>query len=333
MPWKVGFSFDDFSFALKPSICTVGTHISVFRHEDEKHHECCTNIKFMMLHVRDCPGATAANDICPFPWCRKTKHLLYHLLSCPSSKTCKICTPLTLSRNLTALKGLNEFRYQKRKELHSGHKKALNIPGKPADTTSQTQGQDINSTVRKVAPQRKPPRNGAVTSAARPIIRNNKAHQQLPSAMSLPRPNDSGKLTVPSPIPTSGLSSSKPHNPLSHGQCQTLTERLNHPASKPKTPYLPSKSINRKDLIATSRTSSHGIGNPLNILNPPASYTASNISSPPNPLKGLPSDHSAISSTNFPTLPTQISINDDGGNTTSKGCLNPMRKVKIESDR
>ena len=63
-----------------------------------------------MLHVRDCPGTTSTYDICPYPWCRKTKHLLYHLVSCPNPDQCKICTPQHLTPQLRQLRGLNSFR-------------------------------------------------------------------------------------------------------------------------------------------------------------------------------------------------------------------------------
>jgi hypothetical protein len=226
-----------------------------------------------------------------------------------------------LSRNLTALKGLNEYRSKNREEVPSGQQTVSNIPRKEAGTNSATQGNDFNRGIRKVAPQRRPSRIGVATSAARSMMRNSQMDQQRPSAISLPRSKDTGKLSVPSPILTAGLSSSKPNNPLSQGQSQTLTGKLN----KPKTPYLSSKT--------TKRPPSQGIGNPLSMLNPPASCVAPNISSPPNPLKGLQSEHSATPGTNFPTLPTQISINDDGRNANAKDCLNLMRKVKIESDR
>ena len=70
----------------------------------------------MMMHVRDCPGTTSSFDVCPFPWCRKVKHLLYHLVSCPEPDLCDICSPTGMSQNLSALRGLNEYRLKKRKD-------------------------------------------------------------------------------------------------------------------------------------------------------------------------------------------------------------------------
>lgn len=66
----------------------------------------------MMLHVRDCPGTTSTYDICPFPWCRKVKHLLYHLLSCPDPDECQVCSTAALGPNLSRLDGLNQYRLQ-----------------------------------------------------------------------------------------------------------------------------------------------------------------------------------------------------------------------------
>lgn len=80
------------------------------QHKSHNHREVCRSVKWMMLHVRDCPGTTSNFDVCPFPWCRKVKHLLYHLVSCQEPATCKICAPADLGRNLLHLKELNNHR-------------------------------------------------------------------------------------------------------------------------------------------------------------------------------------------------------------------------------
>jgi hypothetical protein len=64
----------------------------------------------MMLHVRDCPGTTASFDVCPFPWCRKVKHLLYHLVSCTDPDQCTICNGSMLPMNMRRLHFLNAYR-------------------------------------------------------------------------------------------------------------------------------------------------------------------------------------------------------------------------------
>ncbi|KAL7530384.1 hypothetical protein ACHAXR_006566 [Thalassiosira sp. AJA248-18] len=101
------------------------------RHQSAKHRNVCHSTKYLMLHVRDCTGLISNGDICPFPWCRKVKHLLYHLVSCEkdtatnndsgggsSSNNCTICCPTKqqLSPNLSALMGLNTHRRNKFKE-------------------------------------------------------------------------------------------------------------------------------------------------------------------------------------------------------------------------
>eukprot|EP00529_Nitzschia_sp_RCC80_P008005 CAMPEP_0113463324 /NCGR_PEP_ID=MMETSP0014_2-20120614/12582_1 /TAXON_ID=2857 /ORGANISM="Nitzschia sp." /LENGTH=1288 /DNA_ID=CAMNT_0000355281 /DNA_START=311 /DNA_END=4177 /DNA_ORIENTATION=+ /assembly_acc=CAM_ASM_000159 len=86
------------------------------RHKSEEHRDTCRSVKYMMLHVRDCPGTTANNDVCPFPWCRKTKHLLYHLISCRNPEKCPICSPNDLPKNLKSLVGISRIRAVKHRE-------------------------------------------------------------------------------------------------------------------------------------------------------------------------------------------------------------------------
>ncbi|GMI15433.1 hypothetical protein TrLO_g6584 [Triparma laevis f. longispina] len=79
------------------------------QHKSDKHREVCQSSKFMLLHVRDCTGTTSFEDPCPYPWCRKVKHLLFHLLSCEKPDECEICCGGThLSRNMVQLKQINE---------------------------------------------------------------------------------------------------------------------------------------------------------------------------------------------------------------------------------
>jgi TAZ zinc finger len=76
----------------------------------------CRSTKWMMLHVRDCPGTTITDDVCPFPWCRKVKHLLYHLLSCTEPQECPICCGSELDYNWSRLRHLNTFRMKPARE-------------------------------------------------------------------------------------------------------------------------------------------------------------------------------------------------------------------------
>ena len=70
----------------------------------------------MMLHVRDCPGTTSTFDVCPFPWCRKVKHLLFHLVSCTDPDKCAICSPSDLTKEMKDLVGINEYRLKRQRE-------------------------------------------------------------------------------------------------------------------------------------------------------------------------------------------------------------------------
>jgi hypothetical protein len=108
------------------------------KHKLTKHRDVCKSTKFMMLHVRDCPGTTASFDVCPFPWCRKVKHLLYHLVSCVDPESCGICSPNDLSDSLKGLVGLNEYRLKKhRHRLIAATKAASSVKtkGAPAPNT------------------------------------------------------------------------------------------------------------------------------------------------------------------------------------------------------
>jgi hypothetical protein len=69
-----------------------------------------------MLHVRDCPGTTSAYDVCPFAWCRKVKHLLFHLVSCAKPQCCDICAPTEIDGNWNTLRDLNDHRLTKFRE-------------------------------------------------------------------------------------------------------------------------------------------------------------------------------------------------------------------------
>ena len=86
------------------------------KHKLTKTRDACKSTKYMMLHVRDCPGTTSSFDVCPFPWCRKVKHLLYHLVSCTNPKECTICSPKDLTKGLKGLVGLNEHRFKEKRE-------------------------------------------------------------------------------------------------------------------------------------------------------------------------------------------------------------------------
>jgi hypothetical protein len=116
------------------------------KHQSIKHRETCRNTKWMMLHVRDCPGTTSSFDVCPFPWCRKVKHLLYHLVSCRDAKHCEICSPTKLNQNMILLKGLNQHRFMQYRERLIGRGKALTKVSNsaPKNTPAQAQHKSVS---------------------------------------------------------------------------------------------------------------------------------------------------------------------------------------------
>ena len=108
-----------------------------------------------MLHVRDCPGTTLSEDLCPYPWCRKVKHLLYHLLSCGKPNECRICRPRSMPKNLIKLAKINFFQKQQaRKRATQAALKSKGIKGGISELgSSNEKGGDSSKT--KIGGQKK----------------------------------------------------------------------------------------------------------------------------------------------------------------------------------
>ena len=166
------------------------------RHKNAKHRDVCNNVKFLMLHVRDCPGTTATFDVCPFPWCRKVKHSLYHLVSCIRPKTCAICSPKGLSPNLSALVGLNNHRRMKQRERRAAAVAAAAAAARgKAPTMARPMKPGVGPPVsskyayKPAPPKLAPPKPGpastlarkGVTPMAKPTIPPYPASRKLPS--------------------------------------------------------------------------------------------------------------------------------------------------------
>ena len=300
----------------------------------------------MMLHVRDCAGTTSSDDICPFPWCRKTKHLLYHLVSCPSPDKCQICSPSNISRNFRAMQGLNNFRLKKRREQNAAALSSIsNKASKFENGKVNAINHLTNSSISKKSGQRRLARNGSMAVGAR-TNRSAKVNTSCKHPALLATQNVTAKrgmLSVPSPIPNAGLA--KPTNPLDINQSQsTSVARLPRqgPASKKKpfSAVTNNKSIATKSTTpAMSRTSLQGPANPLTALHSASTYTTPKTSSPPNPLKGLPVEKGPVASASFPHLPSQISVVNEAneGISRSKDCHNAIScssvKIKVEGTK
>jgi TAZ zinc finger len=122
----------------------------------------------MMLHVRDCPGTTAAFDVCPFPWCRKVKHLLYHLVSCSEPTLCAICSPANLSPEMRNLARLNKHRLKRQRER-------LLASNKPGATACPQQTEDPDPDPSEAKPS-------TVTSSNKPTTAQRGAAHSKPKA-------------------------------------------------------------------------------------------------------------------------------------------------------
>lgn len=79
-------------------------------HKSDQLSEVCQSTKFLMLHVRDCPGVDASGNTCRYSWCQPTKKMLRHLTRCFEPSTCGICTAASVSDSFAHLCKLNNSR-------------------------------------------------------------------------------------------------------------------------------------------------------------------------------------------------------------------------------
>jgi hypothetical protein len=141
----VGPKLDD-NDASKLLILMVLASTCTDRHPSEEQNKVCHSIRWIMLHFRDCPGTTATGDICPFPWCRKVKHLLYHLVSCLDQDKCKICAGNNVSSAFRRLRERNEQCLKKCRErllqYRDNHEGLLHAASsrQPFDNASNCEG-------------------------------------------------------------------------------------------------------------------------------------------------------------------------------------------------
>ena len=233
------------------------------RHKVGKMREVCQNTKFMMMHVRDCPGTTSTFDVCPFPWCRKVKHLLYHLVSCEKPEQCSICTPKDISPTLKALRGLNAHRHKKHREkLRAAARAALSARASAICTVtkSRTPVPAPLANLKKGCPMSK-------SDAKSGIARH-------PGAV----PNPTGKAPAVQPNHPGAPNAAK----VSHGATKATAPK---PAA-PKHPH-PGASVNplNKDVPVPLRGSTP---NPILPSDTEDSAIASNISVPSQPTTKSP---------------------------------------------
>lgn len=136
------FPFEPLSHQL--CFCVDGALIFSFcSHKKERHRQTCLSVKYLMLHVRDCSGTISSGDLCPFPWCRKVKHLLYHLISCSKPNECRICRPRSLPKNLIKLAKLNFLQRQLARKNAAAENPVVLAGGKDAKETNSVAGAAI----------------------------------------------------------------------------------------------------------------------------------------------------------------------------------------------
>jgi hypothetical protein len=82
-------------------------------HKHPQHAGVCRSTKFLMLHLRDCPGSDLSGRDCKMPWCKAGKRMLDHLSHCHAGLECDVCNPRAVSLlcpSLAQLKRVNEER-------------------------------------------------------------------------------------------------------------------------------------------------------------------------------------------------------------------------------
>jgi len=79
-------------------------------HKSDELSEVCRSTKFLMLHVRDCPGVDVSGCTCRYSWCQPTKKMLRHLTRCFQPTTCGVCCAASVSDSFAHLCKLNNNR-------------------------------------------------------------------------------------------------------------------------------------------------------------------------------------------------------------------------------
>ena len=238
--------------------------------------EVCQNTKFMMMHVRDCPGTTSTFDVCPFPWCRKVKHLLYHLVSCEKPEECSICTPTDIPPTLKALRGLNAHRHKKHREKLRAAAAAA-ASARAAATKARAPAPAPYASVKKGAPVSKLP------VSKHPVASTKSGIARHPGA----------------PVPNPTLSSKSSAKVVTKVAGKATAVQPRHPGSSRPSPTVAKSAIGAK--VSNYATAKGQVSKPVPLKNPGAP-TNSLKKEVPVPLRG---------STPNPILPAD-SMEDSG---------------------
>jgi len=205
-------------------------------HKSSEHRDICRSTKWMMLHIRDCPGTTSTFDVCPFPWCRKVKHLLYHLVSCVEPETCRICSPKDLNKNMLRLCGLNEYRLRKFRQLLIARVKAasqaITSPSEPTVGQASPKGNKSKAAGDAAASKAASPRSA---TAKPPSPRSLAAKPPSPRTVAAAKP----PCPCPSPVRSQSPAITQPcatSSPRNHSVSAANT--VSSPANKGASPAM-----------------------------------------------------------------------------------------------
>ena len=211
------------------------------RHQSAEHRNVCHSTKYLMLHVRDCSGLLSNGDVCPFPWCRKVKHLLYHLVSCEEVGQCTICCPLEekLSPNLNALVGLNSHRrdkFRERVKTVLAKRQQLAAAAAAVRATSSARANPTHLANNNAASQIGKPQTATVTAMIQPPRRPSATMQ---SHAQHHRQHGAGILTAPHSTPAS-VSATQSSTTTSSAAIASTTLSGLHPQPQLPSPVLTS---------------------------------------------------------------------------------------------
>jgi len=198
-------------------------------HKSEKIKDVCRSTKYMMLHVRDCPGTTSTCDVCPFPWCRKIKHLLYHLVSCSDPDQCAICSPKDLPKGLQGLVGLNGHRIKKNRERLLAIAKT-SLTGKGTKPNPATKKQTVT---RRIASATQAQSTRKVLSDTKPSATQQSSAVQRPASAQAPVKPKIENVQTPAPYISSTTivaSGDKGDSKSNHVRNPMAAQSLPHPA-------------------------------------------------------------------------------------------------------
>mmetsp|Transcript_21623 Transcript_21623/g.51232 ORF Transcript_21623/g.51232 Transcript_21623/m.51232 type:complete len:530 (-) Transcript_21623:522-2111(-) len=234
------------------------------QHKSEKHRDVCRSVKYMMLHVRDCPGTTSTFDVCPFPWCRKVKHLLYHLVSCTKPEQCAICSPKDIPKGLKGLVGLNAHRMKKHRERMIAAAKAMAAKNAKPNTAT-TKKPNTKATTPTSGTSTKVATQDPIAAVQNPVTAPTQAPVQAPVALNtvsaktdMPyRPTATNVASVETRIANTTCVqnpvATKSHPALAKAVANPATQLATQPVAQPKVASndLPtSLSLNNFDINA-----------------------------------------------------------------------------------